>query len=258
MTKVNQVLGFTYASPRYHTTKFASSPFASDDYQEYDALNGTYDKFWPLYAVTESEEPKSFLVNSAGIEKEIKGDLSLFLYKDNYAPRSIGAVGYLNPTVNTNLDKVDYSFSLWLQPELNPGWTNIQSYGSASGTFGGFLIRLLSNSELIKENHSIKLEKAPGDTSTVASASNFPKGTIVEYEGKVYKCLTPTNLYPDNTSASWQSLNEVGTTFYADMYVFNSEGTTVYHTSFEDRERTFDPKRQGTDLVAWNISAWYE
>jgi len=258
MTKLNIVSGYTYASPRYHTTKFASSIYADDDYQLYDVLNGTYDVYWPLYAVTESDKPSSVLINSLGDEVEVSGDLELFLLKDNYASRTIGSVGYSHPIVNTNLETREVSFSIWLQPKLNPGWSSIQTYGDTAANHAGFILRILSSAEIIKGCHAVKIEKKEGDVSTIASSTPFPKGIILDYQDKIYRCINPNNKYPSVSDPDWLNLDASTNIFHADFYVYTADGQTAYFDSFADASRRFTPKENDEDLVSWNLSAWYE
>jgi hypothetical protein len=250
MTTFNVIYGFTFASSRYHSTyPISSNVWQDEDYRNYDILNGTYDKYWGCFSLTESPEPRleCILPNSSTVT--VKGDMKMFPYTVNYGTRTVGSVNYQHPLVNSNLDKVTIDFNSWIYTQLNPGWTNIQTLNNSSS---GYIARVLGSSETASFLYSVDLP----DTNSI-TVIEFPRAIIVAYKEKYYKALNATSTYPAADNEDWQLLEGQENVFIADVFGLNN-GTVKYVSTETDPDRTFKVKdeveKENSNLISWNLS----
>lgn len=254
---VNILPYLTYSSPRYHTYTTAYSWFEEDDYPEYDAVNGTYDKYWPLYGIHENAAPKLQLILPDNSEVPIKGDLGIYQLQSNYTRTTFGDTGYVHFLKNNNLDQKQVDFNLYFNIKLTPGWSTLQLLSTESAA-AGFCIRANGSATTMLENHSFTVpDELENNTSF-----EFPAGTILKFKGLAYRCLKTTSQYPTEktTNELWEYLEDKNV-FDADVFSIYSTGYTKYIKNVKDPERNFEPeieiKNPLSTLVGWNLS-YYE
>jgi hypothetical protein len=263
---------YTFASPRYRAVKNKQIELIPEDYNRYDSINGTYDKYFPLYAVDENEPPVLELVNEQGQATKMKGLMEFIPFRDKFTYREKGKKNERVNLANSNLEYKKTFYQEHLSIKLNPGWSLIQSNvttvaGKAKFT-PKYIIRALGNNTSTRYNLAVKLPKLKSTESGYA-ANEFNPGTIVEYNGNLWKCLKPTKLYPpltvatrnvgdDPTTEEWDNINLVTNVFNADVFIVGGQGIG-YLAEINDETRQFNPnKKDGDDtLVAWNLSYYH-
>lgn len=255
---VHNIGNYTYASPRYNATRAYTVDKIPNDYGHHDGLNGTYDKWFPLYRITETEEPVLEIINADGVASELKGSISLKPIRVRYKSADYGAIkGNSEQPFNSNLEKKTVFYSDWRSIRLNPAWMTIQNKidNSTPGKIRyipTLLVRILANEAVVKTVHAIQLGIKPTWTN-----AEFQPGMIVSYRDNVWTCLLKTREYPPITPYStgyWQIYKPQTNVFYADLFTMAESGESSYMTEVNEPKRKFDPLTAGDDLVCWNVA----
>lgn len=242
MSVFNTVAGYTFASSRYHSTFPISSIWQDENYSRYDKVNGTYDKYWPCFALTESPEPVLSCLLPDNSITAVQGDVAPFPYERDYGKRTMGAINYQHQLVNSNLDRKTISFNSWIYSKLTIGWGTIQTF---------YMTRILADSTTAAFLYALEL---PKENSTLS----FPAGLIVSYDKKTYKCIKATSSQPTTDSQEWELLQGTNA-FVADVFTF-SPTEIKYSTTVTDPVRVFQPSievnKEDSNLISWNVSYW--
>lgn len=255
---VNNISNYTYGSPRYNATRAYTVDKIPNDYGHHDGLNGTYDKWFPLYRITNTTEPRLEIITAEGNTSELKGSLALKPIQSRYTSKNYGAIkGNSEQPLNSNLEKQTVFYSNWAGVRLNPAWTTIQNTIDSSSPgvvryIPSFLVRILANEAVIKGVHAIAL----GETQTWSNVE-FPSGMIVEYKSNIWKCVRQTREYPPSTAYSntyWQICPSEINVFRADLFSLSESGESMYMLEVTDSKRKFNPLDAGSDLVCWNVA----
>lgn len=221
---------------------------------------GRYDKYFPLYAITDTDDPKYILTAPTNEEKTIKGDLEPKLYRDKYKHRHLGKKEKPTGIFNSNLDFKDLYYKEWFSVKLNPAWTVLQTDGTAVT----HLIRCLGNNYTLKNVHAFSLDD---NNKLDVIAGTFPKGIVVLYKKNLWKCIKDTNKYPPTTlptktspiNVEWQSLATSSNVFHADIFSTGKDSNFKYTRTVTEDNRNFNPTQEKDDtLVSWNVAYFNE
>lgn len=256
---VHRLSDYTFASPRYHSIINYPTVYASEDYLSHDSINGTYDKNYPLYMMTASSVPKLELVNQYGESSDMVGDINTRLYLQDSEIKTVGKQEKRTNPTNTNLEEITIKYNDYITNNLNPGWCVIQTISRFVNDkieySPLFLVRALGNTLSSMSLYSIEL-----DESKTIATNEFTVGTIVKYKKTVWKCVSPTRIYPPSNPLTitphWTSLDGRLSVFYADLFVIAEN--SKYFMEIEDSNRYFSPSQQDDSLVSWNISAYVQ
>ena len=240
-----KVDGFEFLSPRAKVGKPFSTIFAAEDNDLFFALNGTYDKHFPLYALTNivgassDYRPSINLINRLGTEKKLTGALKPTIYKEKINRRDYGKKAEVHPTLgNQNLVLNKIYFREFLIPKFNPKYS------------------LVIDGKFITNTIQKPAEQFTDiATSPTSVFEPFAKSSLVKYSNQFWRCLEPTKAYPSNTDSKWQQLPERQSIFTSDIYAIFGSDVQYLQTYTEDR--TFRPEQQDTSLVAFNVSCFY-
>lgn len=241
---------FTYGSPRYHSYIYDNYIYEEDNFLGYDIINGTYDKYFPLYSITSNDEPKLSVTMPNGTVENLRGDVEIRLNRDKYGSKTIGWTDYRHPYVNQALDQKEIKYSDYLHTNLNPAWCHIQINTNDSVSFNGYLIRTLGYKEVTKAYLSLDYKED--------FLQFFPKGIIVHSEDDSIPLKAIQNTYnlPSIESSDWEVISDNDTPFNADYYSINESGNTQYINSIQDRNRSFRVEDSDTTLISWNMSVY--
>jgi hypothetical protein len=270
-TTVHTTSYFTFGSPRYNSIHTLPTNIIPDDNEHYNALNGTYDKFFPLYRLIETDEPINELINQDGVVTELKGALkthntSYKTFKVNY-----GAIkGTTEKPYNSNLEKQVVNYSNWSTIRLNPAWCVIQQIDKIENNTVKFipnlLIRALGTNSVVNQIHALDLDADKKNTITEWKSADFPAGLIVKYKDNSWRCLRATRKLPPDKlpkiplpDSDWLYLNYNDSVFNADVFVISEAGDSSFLKEVKDTKRIFHPLRdnKNNDLVCWNL-AYYD
>ena len=261
---------YTPASPRYNVCSeptFVQDTDAAFSNILFDKLNGTYDKFWGLYAITDSKKPTTFVVYPDNTETALKGDISYFQYRNDVRKRILGK--YDNPNAllaNSNLVQETLKYDEYKILQLNPGWCTIQN----SGTTPTLIIRCLGDTSLTKTIFSSKLPAynsltpfPVGMLATVTVTLKDPIKNTTTTVDKLYRCIVSTLNYPSDNDSSWTPLSDIrNNVFIADLFNFFGSQTS-YTLTVVDNKRFFSPTEDlnldsggNSTLVSYNVSYW--
>lgn len=239
------VSGHEFLAPRNKVGVPFSTIFAAEDNDLFFNLNGTYDKHFPLYALTSiqgattNSRPSIFFINRLGTETKLSGAMTPQIFKERINRREIGRKSEIHPTLgNPNLALNTIYYREFLIPKFDPKYTLVVD--------GKFITNTIQ-----KPNEQFT------DLGTEPSSvfEPFAKGSLVKYTNRYYRCLVPTKNYPLATDNSWQQLPERQSIFTADIYsIF---GTNVQFLQTYTEDRTFRPEQQDTSLVTYNVSCFY-
>lgn len=260
-TTVNNIAYYTYGSPRYNAVKSFSPTKIPNDYSYHDDVNGTYDKWFPLYRLTSTEEPRLQLVNAEGQTYNITGTLALKPIQNRSFSQEYGAIknGTEQP-FNSNLEKQKVFYSTWSGIRLNPAWMTIQNRVDKSNPQKTvytpvLLIRILGNETIVNGIHAIEIS----DTQKISN-EEFPEGLFINYKKRLWKCIKKTRRYPPSTNQStseWQLYKPETDIFHADIFSLANEGQSGYMLEVTEEKRKFNPLEAGDDLVCWNLSYYH-
>ena len=263
---LNTLDGYVYGSPRYHSIITYPSKYAPDDYLYQDSINGTYDKHFPLYTLNSNSIPILNLIDSNGVKSEVKGDLAVKLRQKSDKVRKVGRQEEFNTVpLNSNLTAKEVITDSYSTMNINPGWCVIQTKSYIEDNTVKYqpyiLTRILGNTLLSSELYAIEL-----DEDKVVSTEDFIPGTIVKYKENIWKCLSPTKIYPPSSfnqqSDSWFSIEARNNIFYVDIFLLSEEGS-AYFIELEESDRHFNPVLEGditedtNTLVSWNLAYYY-
>ncbi|QIW88491.1 hypothetical protein [Pseudanabaena phage PA-SR01] len=239
------VSGHEFLAPRNKVGKPFSTLFIADDNDAHWQLNGTYDKHFPLYALTNiigastNSRPSISIINRLGTETKLSGAMTPQIFKERINRREIGRKKEIHPTLGNQglvLNKIYYRE--FLIPKFDPRYSLIIDSKFITNT-------------IQKPNE--QFTDLGAEPSSVFEP--FAKGSLVKYSGNYYRCLVSTKNYPSATDNSWQQLPERQSIFTADIYgIF---GSNVQYLQTYSEDRTFRPEQQDTSLVVWNVSCFY-
>jgi hypothetical protein len=239
------VSGHEFLAPRNKVGKPFSTLFIADDNDSNFFLNGTYDKHFPLYSLTNiigattSYRPKICLINRLGTETQLTGSVTPQIFKEKINRREVGRKKEIHPTLgNSNLALNTIYFREFLIPKFDSRYS------------------LIIDSKFITNTIQKPTEQFTDLGATPSSVFEpFAKGSLVKYANAYYRCLEPTKTYPSGNNNSWQQLPERQSVFVADIYsVF---GSNVQYLQTYTEDRNFRPEQQDTSLVTYNISCFY-
>jgi len=239
------VSGHEFLAPRNKVGAPFSTIFAAEDNSLHERLNGSYDRHFPLYSLTNIVGATTFyrpsisIINRLGIETKLSGVMTPQIFKEKINRREIGRKKEIHPTLGNQglvLNKIHYRE--FLIPKFDPKYSLIVDSKFITNT-------------IQKPNEQF--------TDLGASPSSvfepFAKGSLVKYSGNYYRCLVSTKNYPSATDNSWQQLSERQSIFTADIYgIF---GTNVQYLQTYSEDRSFRPEQQDTSLVTYNVSCFY-
>lgn len=268
---------YIHASPRYNAVKnflVDGNTKVAEDYARYDTLNGTADKFFPCYSLTDcsnsSNTVTTFLIDELGmpgvgdnINREQPSIRGSFTYSPIYTSegmlkstvKTIGKKVYTKSSpVNSNLAKVESEGMYYNALKSNPGWCIIQSIpvqkeGSNPPQITEmpiYFIRPLGNNDSIKmlyaRNMGTKILKRE------TTGDKFEEGELISYLDRIFRCKSPTNTLPviqtyKNTFVPndyWEELNFADNVFHADVFAF-VDGKLIFFKMAEDPVRKFNP-----------------
>jgi hypothetical protein len=237
--------GYEFLSPRNRVGKPFETLFAAENNQLHENLNGTYDKFFPLYALTNVQgassdyRPSVNFINGLGTETKLSGYLTPQIFKEKINRREFGRKNEVHPTLgNQGLILNRVYFREFLIPKFDPRYSLV-----VDGKF-------ITNTIQSATNQFTDLGNMPSSVF-----EPFAKGSLVKYSNQYYRCLKPTKNYPSATDSDWQQLPERQSIFTADIYgIF---GTDVQYLQTYTEDRTFQPEQQDTSLVTYNVSCFY-
>ena len=240
-----KVDGHEFLAPRNSIGVPFETIFAAEDNSLHQKLNGTYDKFFPLYILTNIQgastnyRPSINLISATGLEKKLTGAMTPTIYKEKINRREYGRKNDIHPTLgNKNLALNRIYYREFLIPKLDPRYSLIIDK------------KFITNTIQKPSNQFTDLGATPSSVF-----EPFAKGSLVKYSNKYYRCLEPTKTYPSNNNNSWQQLPERQSVFTADIYgIF---GSNVQYLQTYTEDRNFRPEQQDTSLVTYNISCFY-
>jgi hypothetical protein len=240
-----RISGHEFLAPRNQVGKPFSTLFIADDNDSHFNLNGSFDKHFPLYALTNiigastNSRPSISLINRLGTETRLTGAATPQIFKEKINRREIGRKSEIHPTLgNPNLALNTIYFREFLIPKFDPKYSLIVD--------GKFITNTIQ-----KPNE--QFTDLGAEPSSVFEP--FAKGSLVKYSGNYYRCLVPTKNYPSATDNYWQQLSERQSIFTADIYsIF---GTNVQFLQTYTEDRNFRPEQQDTSLVTYNVSCFY-
>lgn len=253
---------FTYGSPRYNAVRSYGTDKIPNDYALHDSVNGTYDKWFPLYRLTESEPPLMQLVTYEGNASTVKGDLSLRNVRDKYTSAQSGAIkkGTEAPT-NSNLELKTIHYSMWDSIRLNPAWCVIQNTvdnttPTAIKYIPTYLVRVLGNYGIAKGIHSTKISE-----DSKQRTDDYAKGSLLLYKDNLWLCTKPTRTSPPDSkysySSEWSLYKPENNVFNADIFSLSENGSSSYMMAITDPKRKFNPLEQKSDLIMWNVAYYH-
>ena len=250
-----------WSSPRYHAFINYDTVFLPDDYLSYDSLNGTADKYFPLYTITETDEPVIEEVKSNGIVSE-SNTLGLYRLRSNLLKRDVGRKRDPQPPYNSNLELKVVSYVELESLSFNPGWSTLQTVDiqTVNGPIqeANILVRVLGNRGVVEDIYAVDLDTQPYEELR-ESVDTIPTGVIYKLNDNLWECIKPTKSLPpeDKSESDEWALIEYSNVFNADVYSYAEGRVSKIYTVVED-SRDFDPIRDGGEsLVCWNLS-YYE
>lgn len=270
MSTVNLTSYYIFGSPRYNAAATFSTILIPEDYSYYTGLNGTYDKYFPLYRLTESSEPTVELVSANASSSNIRGDLSMRVNNYRALTANYGAIkGNRERPFNSNLEKQSVSYSYWAHTRLNAAWCVLQNKQNNSDPQNiehtpQLLVRALGNNAVLSDIHAIDLDSIKAES--VWKSANFPRGMIVKYKNNIWRCKKANRQNPPSTALSsgqtddnWEYMNFDDSVFHADLFAITSDGTSAYMFEIKDNKRKFNPILANTDndLVCWNLAYYH-
>jgi hypothetical protein len=240
-----KISGHEFLAPRNFVGKPFSTLFIAEDNDKHFSLNGSYDKFFPLYTLTNIQNastnyrPSISLIAANGTEKKLTGALLPQIYKEKINRREYGRKSQIHPTLgNKGLILNTIYYREFLIPKLDPRYSLIIDK------------KFITNTIQKPSNQFTDLGATPSSVF-----EPFAKGSLVKYSNKYYRCLEATKTYPSNNNNSWQQLPERQSVFTADIYgIF---GSNVQYLQTYSEDRTFRPEQQDTSLVTYNVSCFY-
>ena len=239
------VSGHEFLAPRNKVGKPFSTLFIADDNDAHWQLNGTYDKHFPLYALTNiigastNSRPSISIINRLGTETKLSGAMTPQIFKEKINRREIGRKKEIHPTLGNQglvLNRIYYRE--FLIPKLDPRYSLIIDKKFITNTI---------------QNPPAQFVDIGNVPTTVFES--FTKGILVKFSNKYWRCLVSTKNYPSATDNSWQQLPDRQSIFTADIYgIF---GSNVQYLQTYTEDRSFRPEQQDASLVTYNVSCFY-
>ena len=239
------VSGHEFLAPRNKVGKPFSTLFIAENNDAHFNLNGTYDKHFPLYSLTNivgastSYRPTISLINRLGTETRLSGAMTPTIFKERINRREVGRKNEIHPILgNSGLALNTIYFREFLIPKLDPKYSLIVDSKFVTNTI---------------QKPADQFTDLGAEPSSVFEP--FARGSLVKYSNKYYRCLEATRAYPSATDSNWQQLPERQSVFVADIYsIF---GSNVQYLQTYSEDRTFRPEQQDTSLVTYNVSCFY-
>jgi len=239
------VSGHSFLAPRNQVGKPFSTLFIAEDNDAHFSLNGSFDKHFPLYALTNiinastSYRPTISLINRLGTETRLTGSVTPQIFKEKINRREIGRKSEIHPILgNSGLALSTVYFREFLIPKFDPRYSLIVDS------------KFITNTIQKPTDQFADLGASPSSVF-----EPFAKGSLVKYTNRYYRCLEPTKTYPSSSNTSWQQLPERQSIFTADIYgIF---GSNVQYLQTYSEDRSFRPEQQDTSLVTYNVSCFY-
>jgi hypothetical protein len=271
-TVVNTTSYFTFGSPRYNSINTLSTNLIPEDNEHFTSLNGTYDKFFPLYRLIETDEPVHELVQQDSSSSPIKGGLKIHNTSYKTFKVDYGAIkGSKERPYNSNLEKQSVSYSNWSSIRLNSAWCVIQQQEKTTNAgveyIPTLLVRALGTNATIVQIHALDLDADIKNTITQWKSTDFPIGLIVKYKDNAWRCIKPTRKIPPEKApkdsqlinGDWSYMNYNDNVFNADIFFLSESGDSNYLKEVKDSKRKFHPVKDNKDddLVCWNL-AYYD
>lgn len=239
------VSGHSFLAPRNQIGKPFETIFAAEDNDLFFNLNGTYDKHFPLYALTNiqgastSYRPSVNFINRLGTETKLSGAMTPQIFKEKINRREYGRKNEVHPTLgNSNLVLNRVYYREFIIPKLDPRYSLIIDKKFITNTI---------------QNSSAQFVDIGNVPTTVFES--FTKGILVKFSNKYWRCLVPTKAYPTHDNNDWQQLPERQSIFTTDIYSIFGSNVQFLQTYTEDRN--FRPEQQDTSLVTYNVSCFY-
>lgn len=254
---------YTFASPRYNCLRNYPTTLIPEDYEHFDSVNGSADKYFPCYTLTSNQPPVVELVDNKGVKYPLKGNLSFRKHLDKGSFKIVGRKDNPDKPFNQNLARHKVYFTSYVSSKFNPGWCVIQTYNQPPSLPGDkvtyipqLLVRCLGNNMSVAELYAYDLDSADKGALLI-SEEGFLPGDIVLYKKHLFKCHVPTKSYPPSQQKDnqfWNVIDLQNNVFNADVFTISKEGAKYYKDA-TDETRRFDPVKdnQGT-LVSWSIA----
>ncbi len=240
-----KITGYEFVAPRTAVNKPFETIFAAEDFSLHDRINGTYDKHFPLYVLTNIQgassnyRPSINLISATGLEKKLMGAMTPTIYKEKINRREYGRKNEIHPTLgNKNLVLNRIYYREFLIPKFDPRYTLI-----VDGKF-------ITNTIQKPSDQFADIGNMPSSVF-----EPFAKGSLVKYSGNYWRCLESTKAYPSGEDTNWKQLPQEQSIFTADIYSIFGSNVQFLQTYTEDRE--FRPEQQDTSLVTYNVSCFY-
>jgi hypothetical protein len=126
------VSGHSFLAPRNQVGKPFSTLFIAEDNDAHFSLNGSFDKHFPLYALTNiinastSYRPTISLINRLGTETRLTGSVTPQIFKEKINRREIGRKSEIHPILgNSGLALNTVYFREFLIPKFDPRYSLI-------------------------------------------------------------------------------------------------------------------------------------
>lgn len=258
---------YTFSSPRYNCLRNYETGLIPENYANFDALNGSCDKYFPCYTLTVNSIPKTELVNNNGERKTQQGSFAFREHMPRATTRIVGRKDRPATPFNATLQRYKLYQDKYITAKLNPGWCVIQTQIEPPASEGGkqtylpqFVVRALGNNSSIKQLYAIDLDDEKTQQLYVSS-TRFLAGEIVQFKKNLFKCIEETSSYPPTSGQdtdNWQYLNFERNVFNADIFALE-ETNSAFFMSITDDRRKFDPVVDNTndDLICWSLAYYH-
>jgi hypothetical protein len=116
-----------FLSPRHSVCFPFSTTYAAEDHQLHQSLNGTYDRLFPLYALTNIQnatsttKPKFELIDGVNSTSEVNGDVAYTIFKEKVNRREMGRQSDVHYLANNVVLNTIY-FREFISPKFSPQW----------------------------------------------------------------------------------------------------------------------------------------
>lgn len=243
---------YIHANPNYNTVNNYETIIIPENYLYINSINGTYDKYFPLYALNTNSNLATELIDKDNNSTTLEGYLGVRPVNTKHKERYIGNK-FTGDNEKIQQKKVTYTKNIL--PTVVPALSHIQLTDS-DNPVPQYLIKILGNYYIAKEYGATKLS-----SKTVYSTQEFKVGDLIVYNNVLWECKNNTLSYPPETAAQsnndWK-LPDIDLRNIFNAQVFAITGNTcVYIKQVKDLNRNFNTTTlQNNDLVCWNISYW--
>lgn len=253
--QINTTSFYQFSSPRYNSVRSFESILIPENYHTHDSINGSYDKLFPCYSLTESDKPKTQLVLQDNQTIDLVGSFQLKEVRKNIKTKYIGKKINPDKPYNNNLDRKEVLYNLYEGMKLNTGWSVIQTRTKNNYKEPLFLVRCLGDTNAITAIFAIPLDETINKFDLEVEI-----GTIVSYKSNIWRCIAKTKEYPPKTpvlTTNYWKLYRTDNVFNADVFTLSRVGSN-YLIKVTDQKRSFLPQKQKDDtLVVWNLAYYH-